>query len=176
MEIGRKELRFLDLNIKLIEQAKILRPQFNKYHKPTFTGISIPNNSSQYHKLAAIISAIHRLHSLPWTKNDYTMQEKKKVLFEWIFFGKKFCCGPKKNSHLVGRAEKMAFPPLNYDQKVEFWLFLAFLTFCVQHCSHSRASVLVQLDSLESSDLFYAGGSTRKSLWGPGGIIQEHLL
>jgi len=82
---------------------------------------------------------------------------------------------PKK-SHLVGRAEKIAFPPLNYDQKVKFWPFLAFLACCVHHCSHSRDSALVQLASLESSDPFYAGGSTRKSLWGPGGTIQEHLL
>jgi len=47
---------------------------------------------------------------------------------------------------------------------------------CVQHSSHSRASALVQLASMESSDPFYAGGLTRKSLLGPGGPIQEHLL
>ena len=38
----------------------------------------------------------------------------------------------RTNSHLVGRAEKIASPPLNYDQKVEFWPFLAFLACCVQ--------------------------------------------
>ena len=66
--------------------------------------------------------------------------------------------------------EKIAFPPLNYDQKVEFWPFLAG---CVQHCSHSRASALVQWASLVSSDPFNVGGSTWKSLWGPGGTIQD---
>ena len=96
-----------------------------------------------------------------------------KVLFEWCFFGKKFCCDPKEIFHLVGRAEKITFLPFNDDQKVEFWPFLAC---CAQHCSHSRASALVPLASLESSDPFYAGDSTWKSLRGPGGTIQEHLL
>ena len=77
---------------------------------------------------------------------------KKKVLFEWNFSGKKLW--PKNIFHLVDRAEKIAFPPLNYDQKVEFWPFLAFLACYVQHCSHSRPSALVQLASLESSDPF----------------------
>jgi len=100
---------------------------------------------------------------------NYTIQPKKKnESFVWVnFFRQKVLLWPKKNSHLVGRAEKIAFPPLNYDQKVEFWPFLAFLAFCVQHCSHSRASALMQLASLESSDTFYVGGSTHKSLWGP---------
>ena len=70
-----------------------------------------------------------------------------------------------------GGNEKITFPPLNYDQKVEFWPCLAFLACCVQHCSYFRTSALVQLASLESSDPFYAGGSTRKSLCGPGGTI-----
>ena len=48
---------------------------------------------------------------------------------------------------------------------------MAFLACCVQQCNHSRASALVQLASLESSDPFYAGSSTRKSLWDPGGTI-----
>ena len=99
-----------------------------------------------------------------------TLMQQKKVLFEWIFLSKKFCCDPKK---IPSWAENIAFPPLNYDQKVEFWPFWAC---CVQHCSHSRASTLVQLASLESSDPFYVDGSTRKSLWGPGDTIQEHLL
>jgi len=116
------------------------------------------------------------LYTRPVSSAQHYATTKKKVLCEWIFLGKKFCCDPKKNSYLGGRAEKIAFPPLNYDQKVEFWPFLAFLACCVQHCSHSRASALVQLASLESSDLFYVSGSTRKSPWGPGGMIQEHLL
>jgi len=84
------------------------------------------------------------------------------------FFQQKILLRPKKNSHLFGWAEKIAFPPLNYDQKVEF---LPFSAYCVQHSSHSRASALVHSASLESSDPFYAGGSARKSLWGPGGTI-----
>ena len=104
--------------------------------------------------------------------NHYTRRQKKRLV--WVnFFRQKVFLWSKTNFHLVGQAEKIAFPPLNYDQKVEFWPFLAC---CVQHCSNSRASALVQLASLESSDSFYAGGSTWKSLWGPGGTIQEHLL
>jgi len=73
----------------------------------------------------------------------------------WVnFFRQKVWLWPKTNSYLVGGAEKMALPPLNYDQKVEFWPFMAFLACCVQHCSHSRASALVQLTLLKSSDLF----------------------
>ena len=83
---------------------------------------------------------------------------KKKSLVGVNFFRQKVFLWPKTNSHLVGRAEKIAFPPLNYDRKVKFWLFLAVLTCCVQHCSHSRASASVQLASLESSDTFYVGG------------------
>jgi len=84
-------------------------------------------------------------------KTHYTMQQKKSIV--WVnFFRQKVLLWPKTNSHLVGRAENIAFPPLNYDQKVEFWPFLAFLACCVQHCSHSRSSALVQLTSLESSD------------------------
>ena len=103
------------------------------------------------------------------------MQQKKSPVSA-NFFRQKVLLWPKQNSHLIDQAEKIAFPSLNYDQKVKFWPFLAFLACCVQHCSHSRASVLVQLASLESFDLFYAGGSTRKSLWGPGGPIQEQLF
>ena len=45
-------------------------------------------------------------------------QEKKSCLNE--FFGAKSFAVTEKNSHLVGRTEKIASPPLNYDQKVEF--------------------------------------------------------
>jgi len=80
------------------------------------------------------------------------------------FFSAKVLLRPKTNSHLVGRAEKIPFLPLNYDQKVKFWPFLPFLACCVQHCSHSRASALVQLASMELFDPFYSGGSTRNPM------------
>jgi len=104
---------------------------------------------------------------------DNTVQRKKSCLSE--FFSAKCFVVTEKNFHLVGGTGNIAFPPLNYDQKVEFWPFLAFLACCIQHCSHSRASALTQLALLESFDPFYAGGSIRKPLWGPGGTIQEHL-
>jgi len=53
-------------------------------------------------------------------------QKNNEVLCEWIVFGKKFYCDPKK-SHLVGRAEKITFPPFNYDliksNFGRFWCF-----------------------------------------------------
>ena len=61
-------------------------------------------------------------------------QKEKKVLVCVNFFRQKVLLWPKENFHLVSRAEIIAFPSLNYDQKVEFWSFLAFLACCVQHC------------------------------------------
>jgi len=71
---------------------------------------------------------------------------------------------------------KVSFSSLKLRSKSQILAIFAFSACCVQHCSHSGASALVQLASLESSYLFYVGGSTRKSLWDPGGTIQEHLL
>ena len=82
------------------------------------------------------------------------MHTQKKSLVWVNFFRQKVLLWPKKNSHLVGRAQKIAFSPLNYDQKVEFCPFLAFLACCMQHCIHFRACALVQLASLESSTPF----------------------
>jgi len=109
--------------------------------------------------------------ALAWIFEEIHYAKKKKACLSEFFPAKSFVL-----TQMVGRPEKIAFPPSNYDQKVEFWPFLAFSACCVQHCSHSRACALVQLASLESSDPFYVDGSTRKSLWGPGGTIQEHLL
>ena len=48
-------------------------------------------------------------------------KKKKSCLNE--FFSARSFVAIQKNSHLVGRAEKIAFPSLNQDQKVEFWPF-----------------------------------------------------
>ena len=51
-------------------------------------------------------------------------QNKKKSCLSEFFSAKSFVV-TQKNSHLVGRAGKIAFPPLNDGQKVEFWPILA---------------------------------------------------
>jgi len=51
----------------------------------------------------------------------------KIVLLKWIFSGKNFCCDPNKfSTWLVWLKRYDSFSPLNYDRKVEFWLFSAF--------------------------------------------------
>ena len=103
-------------------------------------------------------------------RTNNTMQQKKMSCLSEFFFGKKFCYDPKKIPTWLVSLE------LRSKSRI-LAVFGVFGLLCtLQHCSHSRTSTLVQLVSLESSDPFYKSGSTRKSLWGPGGTIQEHLL
>ena len=53
---------------------------------------------------------------------SYLFEDYKKIKKSYLseFFRQKVLLWPKSNSHLVGRAKKIAFSPLNYDQKVEF--------------------------------------------------------
>ena len=104
------------------------------------------------------------------------MRGQKKYCLSEFFSAKSFVVTQNKfPSGWSGLKDSFSSLKLR-SEKVEFRPFSAFLADCVQHCSHFRASALVQLASLESSDPFCAGGSTLKSLWGPGGTIQEHLL
>ena len=61
-------INFLDLTITHINNQY----KFNIYRKPTFTGITIPNDSFHpiQHKLAAYNSMIHGALSLPLSKED----------------------------------------------------------------------------------------------------------
>jgi len=72
---------------------------------------------------------------------------------------------------------KDSFFPLKLRSKSRILIiFGVFGLLCTTLYSLSRASASVPLASLESSDPFYAVGSTWKSLWDPGRTIQVHLL
>ena len=62
MEVGNKEINFLDLNIRLTKEKK---RKFDIYRKRTYTDVIIPNDS--YHpiqyKMAAINNFCHRINS-----------------------------------------------------------------------------------------------------------------
>ncbi|KAI5642939.1 reverse transcriptase (RNA-dependent DNA polymerase) domain-containing protein [Phthorimaea operculella] len=69
VEIGGKELNFLDLTISIIDN----RHDFKIYRKPTYTDVVIHANSKHptSHKHAAFHSMIHRLVSVPMTKPNF---------------------------------------------------------------------------------------------------------
>lgn len=69
LEVGNKEINFLDLNIKIFNNRLI----FEIYRKPGSTDAIIPANSyhNHQHKMAAFRSLIHRLVTLPLTKAGY---------------------------------------------------------------------------------------------------------
>lgn len=60
--IGGRKMNFIDLTINLIPCYNGLVPTFDIYRKPTFTGVSINDNSLHpySHKLAAYQGMIHR--------------------------------------------------------------------------------------------------------------------
>jgi len=86
-----------------------------------------------------------------------------------LFWSKKICDG-------VGLVKVIAFCHLMYVWKVEFWPFFAFPACCARHCSLFRPPASVQLASLESSDPFFTGGSTRKHLMGSGSGCEDSRI
>lgn len=72
-DIGGRKMNFLDLTIELTPRNNGLVPTFDIYRKPTFTGVSINGNSLHpySHKLAAYQSMIHRLISLPLSRENF---------------------------------------------------------------------------------------------------------
>ena len=75
MEVGEKVLNFLDLTIRLLPDDLddgLLTPVFSVYQKPTYTGLSINQQSLHptSHKFAAIHAAVHRMISLPLSSSE----------------------------------------------------------------------------------------------------------
>lgn len=69
IEFGGKMINFLDLSISIVDNQHT----FGVYRKPTSTNILLNNNSFRpiSHKLAALLSFIHRLVTLPLTHIEF---------------------------------------------------------------------------------------------------------
>ena len=81
LENGHHNLNFLDLNIKLAPDDindGLISAIFSVYRKPSFTGISINNQSLHptSHKLAVIKSAVNRLLQLPLRPDAFESETK----------------------------------------------------------------------------------------------------
>jgi len=171
----KKMIIFLLTRLNCLNDVHSLRIELNKLVHTNAVDLVILKfwfTNDKYEGDELLILKCIRRHN-----SHYTIQQKKKSCLS-EFFRQKVSLWPENIFQLVGLGEKIALLPPSFELRLKSQILaiLALAACCVQHWTHSRASASVQLASLEFSDPFYEGGSIRKSQWGPGGTIQEHLL
>lgn len=118
------EINFLDLTISHINN----QCTFKVYRKPTFTGITIPNDSFHpiQHKLAAYNSMIHRALSLPLSEEEL---QKELCTIENIAQSNKFCKQTIKK--LITKKQKrlafqLIYPKINDQENNQKYASLSY--------------------------------------------------